>query len=154
MFATSYRNIVLVVVVLLTVLACSAGELNSFIVTLTPTPEEDTINTMTPLPTVIYPTLAPLSSLTPTVVVEKICEEIPVDVVCKATACIVRKSPESGPLNVAYNVPNGTVLAGAFKCTCPTCVSFEQTWFNWRDSAGRNFWVLQMEQVWEEVQGE
>jgi len=101
------------------------------------------------LPSVIYPTLVPSS--TPTEVPDMVCETELVDIVCKATVCVVRNNPKSGEVNRAYTVPNNTVLSGAVVCVCPSCAPFEQNWFYLGNSGDEQFWAIQMEQVWETI---
>lgn len=147
MFVISSRNIRLALLIVLVVLglACSSGE---FVVTLTPTPGKGILSsTMTLIPTVVYPTLLPSS--TPTLLPGMVCEPDPVDIICKATVCVVRNDPRSGGSNIAYTLPNNTILKGAFVCICPTCASLEQNWFYLGQSGNEQFWAIGMNQVWE-----
>lgn len=131
--------------------------LGEFIATLTPTPGEDTISTMTPLPTIIYPTLTPTEIVvTPTEEsIQVFCRDESVAIECKATVCVVRKNPASGDENRAYNVPNGTIIENVQVCECPSCSEFEREWFFLGKSGDQYHWALSMNQVWEQIdQGE
>lgn len=120
---------------------------------MTPTPQQDILKvTMTTLPPVVYPTLAPTN--TPTEIPSMICSEEPVDIICKATVCVVRNDAKSGQNNVAYTLPNNTVIKEVKRCQCPTCAPFEQSWFFLGQSGEIMFWALEMNQVWEPINGE
>lgn len=136
--------VVLAVIVLPFVLACSAGE---FIVTLTPTPGKGILPTMTVLPTVVYPTLTPTQE--PTDIPSVVCSDQIVSIVCKATVCVVRTGHESGRDNIAYTVPNKVIIDGAVQCKCQSCAPVEQDWFFLGQTGVKQFWALSMPQVWE-----
>lgn len=138
--------------VLLLGLACSTEGL---VVTLTPAQSSDTMeSTMTTLPTVVYPTLAPYFTETPTASPGVVCDTNPVQIICKATACVVRNDPRSGQESVAYTTPNKTVLDGAVVCICSSCAEFEKEWFYLGSSGDKQFWAIKMGQVWEVYNGE
>lgn len=136
--------VVLAVIAILFTLACSAGE---FIVTLTPTPGKDILPTMTTLPTVVYPTLTPTQESTD--IPSVLCSDQPVQIICKATVCVVRTAHESGGDNVAYTVPNKVIIDGAVQCKCQSCAPLEQDWFFLGQTGEKQFWALSMLQVWE-----
>ncbi len=106
----------------------------------------------TPLPTVVYPTLSPTA--TPTELPGMVCETRPIKIVCRATDCAVRNEPKSGGDNIAYTMPNQSVLQGQAVCVCPACAPLEQKWFYLGATGSKQFWAIQMDQVWEEFSGE
>lgn len=121
---------------------------------MTPTASSDILKptmTTTTLPTVVYPTLVPTN--TPTEIPSMVCSDEPVDIICKATVCVVRNEPRSGGDNIAYTIPNNTILKGAKKCQCQSCAPIEQSWFFLGRSGDVLFWAIEMNQVWE-VNGE
>ena len=142
----------LLTLLLFVLLAC---ESSGFIVTLTPETTQERFETMTPLPTVVYPTLVPVEDTpTPTQLPDIECSLELVSIVCKATGCAVRYNHESGVENRAYIMPYGAVIDNVQVCECPTCAPFEQHWFLLGESGGKQYWALNMQLVWEVYPGD